>query len=108
MFAVADPMAFSGDPFAGGNGGKRGDDGNEVAVTFDFDAQDAEAGLFLEKSDALDETGNGFDGLGRLGHISAQNRGFLRAKVRSLSRGPTPGRSARAEKWNTWLHPRTA
>jgi hypothetical protein len=39
-------------------------------MPFHFDAKDAEAGVFLEKSDALDQAGNSFGNLGRLGHIN--------------------------------------
>ena len=68
VFAVSHPMAFRGDPFAGGNRRERGDNRDEIAMTLHFHAKNTEASLFLEESDALDETGDCFGDLGRLGH----------------------------------------
>jgi hypothetical protein len=61
VFLVVDPEAFGGEPFAGGDGGERADDGDEVAAAFGFDPENGEAAFFIEESDAFDQAANRFD-----------------------------------------------
>jgi hypothetical protein len=64
VFFVVDPVAFRGEPFAGSDRGERTDDREKIAAAFGFYLEDREAGLVVEKRDALDQAADRFDGFG--------------------------------------------
>jgi hypothetical protein len=57
VIAIANPASLGVDPFAGADAGERADDGDEIAVTFDFELEDGESRVFVEERDPFNQSG---------------------------------------------------
>jgi len=59
--AVVVPDADALDVFAGGNGGRGANDGDQFQLSLDLDPQDTEAGLLAVEGDPFNGAGKAFD-----------------------------------------------
>ena len=60
MLAIGDPLAGSAGVFAWGDRRRVANQGDELALTFDFQAQNTEAVLLVVEGDSLYEAGDAF------------------------------------------------
>ena len=100
VFAISDPMTFRGNPFPSSYGRERRNNGDKIAMAFDFDAQNAKASFLLEDRDPLDQSGNS---IGNLGGACSHN--LMREIFISVGQPLVPGfrrewEHAKAEKEN--------
>jgi hypothetical protein len=115
MGPIRDPPAFTLDILTRRDRGCCPYDGNEVTVTTDFDAKDAETGLLAMEGHALDRTSQGFRGMGTGGSLGRRFHGLttlcleMRPKARTRTQSiwgtmvPGDSQDAHGEKHTTHL-----